>query len=65
MDLIGPLLPELVRREEGRGRPWKQNLFAWLQIYRRIVVRYERHAENLLGDAAPRLLPNPAAVFMR
>lgn len=49
MDLIGPLLPELVRREEGRGRPWKQNLFAWLQNYRRIVVRYERHAENLLG----------------
>jgi transposase len=24
-------------------------LFAWLSNYRRLVVRYERHAENFLG----------------
>ena len=31
-------------------RRWKvERLFAWLQNYRRIVVRYERHAENSLG----------------
>jgi transposase len=24
-------------------------LFAWLGNYRRLVVRYERHAENFLG----------------
>jgi transposase len=31
-------------------RRWKvERLFAWLQNYRRLVVRYERHAENFLG----------------
>ena len=31
-------------------RRWKvEHLFAWLQNFRRIVVRYEYHAENLLG----------------
>ena len=32
-------------------RRWKVErlLFAWLQIYRRIVVRYEYHADNFLG----------------
>ncbi|TKD03468.1 transposase [Polyangium fumosum] len=31
-------------------RRWKlERLFAWLQSFRRIVVRYERHAENSLG----------------
>jgi transposase len=31
-------------------RRWKvERLFAWLQNYRRVVVRYERHAENSLG----------------
>jgi transposase len=32
---------------------------AWLQNFRRLVVRYERHAENLLGMlqlAAPLIL---------
>jgi transposase len=24
-DLIGPFLPELPRREDGRGRPWREN----------------------------------------
>lgn len=45
------------RRRTQDGRPlrryrrrWKvERLFAWLQNYRRIVVRYERHPENFLG----------------
>jgi transposase len=33
-----------------RRRRWKvERLFAWLQNFRRLVVRYERHAENFLG----------------
>lgn len=31
-------------------RRWKiERLFAWLQNYRRLVNRWERHAENFLG----------------
>ena len=31
-------------------RKWKvERLFAWLQNYRRLVVRYEYHVENFLG----------------
>ncbi len=31
-------------------RRWKvERLFAWLQNFRRLVVRYERHVENFLG----------------
>ena len=31
-------------------RRWKvERLFSWLQNYRRLVVRYEYHAENFLG----------------
>ena len=31
-------------------RRWKiERLFAWLQNYRRLVTRYERHAANFLG----------------
>ncbi len=31
-------------------RRWKiERLFAWLQNFRRLVVRYERQAENYLG----------------
>jgi transposase len=31
-------------------RRWKiERLFAWLQNFRRLVVRYERFAENFLG----------------
>ena len=32
-----------------RRRCKVERLFAWLQNYRRVVVRYERHAENFLG----------------
>src|SRR6266498_5222507 len=43
------------RTQDGRTlrryrRRWKiERLFAWLQNYRRLVVRYERYAENFLG----------------
>ena len=31
-------------------RRWKvERLFAWLQNFRRLVVRYERHADNFLA----------------
>ncbi len=31
-------------------RRWKaEQLFLWLGTYRRVVVRYERHADNFLG----------------
>jgi transposase len=31
-------------------RRWKmERLFAWLQNFRRLVVRHEYHAENFLG----------------
>ena len=41
--------------QDGRSlrryrRRWKvERLFAWLGNFRRLVVRYERHAENYLG----------------
>ena len=41
--------------QDGRAlrrykRRWKvERLFAWLQNFRRLVVRYERHLENFLG----------------
>ena len=35
-------------------RRWKvERLFAWLQNFRRLVVRYEYKAENFLGIAQP------------
>ena len=38
------------RRLRRYRRRWKvERLFAWLQNFRRIVVRYERTAENFLG----------------
>ncbi len=45
------------RAKTRNGRPlrrmkhrWRvERLFAWLQNYRRLVTRYERHAENFLG----------------
>jgi transposase len=44
-----------VRTQDGRPlrrykRRWKvERLFAWLQNFRRLVTRYERHAENFQG----------------
>jgi transposase len=43
------------KTQDGRSlrrykRRWKiERLFAWLGIFRRLVVRYERHALNYLG----------------
>jgi transposase len=38
------------RRLRRYSRRWKiERLFAWLQNFRRVVVRYERHADNFLG----------------
>jgi transposase len=38
------------RRLKRYQRRWEiERLFAWLQNFRRVVVRYERHAENFLG----------------
>jgi transposase len=38
------------RRLKRYRRRWKiERLFAWLQNFRRLVVRYERHTENFLG----------------
>ena len=37
----------LLRRYKHR---WKvERLFAWLQNYRRLITRHERHMENFLG----------------
>ena len=39
-----------LRRLRRYRRRWKiERLFAWLQNFRRLVVRYERYAENLLA----------------
>lgn len=56
VELIAPHRATRKRRTQD-GRPlrryrrrWKvERLFAWLQNFRRIVVRYERFAENFLG----------------
>ena len=56
VELIAPHRRDRKRKTQD-GRPlrryrrrWKvERLFAWLQNYRRIVVRYERHVENFLG----------------
>ena len=38
------------RRLRRYRRRWKiERLFAWLQNFRRLVNRYEHHAENFLG----------------
>jgi transposase len=38
------------RRLKRYRRRWKiERLFAWLQNFRRLVVRYERHVENFHG----------------
>ena len=43
------------KTQDGRqlrryGRRWKiERLFAWLQNFRRLVTRYERHVENFLA----------------
>ena len=56
IEMIAPHLSSRARKTQD-GRPlrryrrrWKvERLFAWLQNYRRLVTRYERHARNFLG----------------
>lgn len=57
IELIAPHKANRKRAKTQDGRKlrrykrrWKiERLFAWLQNFRRIVVRYEYHAENYLG----------------
>jgi transposase len=57
LELIAPHRDNRRRPPTQDGRPlrryrrrWKiEQLWAWLQNYRRIVVRYERYAANYLG----------------
>lgn len=56
IELIAPhkVNRKQAKTQDGRKlrrykRRWKiERLFAWLQNFRRIVVRYEYHAENYL-----------------
>lgn len=56
IELIARHHPQRRRRTQD-GRPlrrarrrWKiERLFAWLHNYRRVVTRWERHADNFLG----------------
>ena len=56
IELIAPhRTSRRVKTQDGRPlrrykRRWKvERLFAWLQNFRRLVVRYEFHPENFLG----------------
>ena len=56
IELISPHRSNRKNRTQGRRRlrryrrRWKiERRFAWLQNFRRLVVRYERYAENFLG----------------
>lgn len=54
-EMIAPNRAKRSRTQDGRPlrryvRRWKvERLFAWLFNFRRLVVRYEFHAENFLG----------------
>ena len=54
-EMIAPNRAKRSRTQDGRplrryGRRWKvERLFAWLFNFRRLVVRYEYHAENFQG----------------
>ena len=55
--MIAPHRDTRVKPRTQDGRPlrryrrrWKvERLFAWMQNYRRVAMRYERHFENLLA----------------
>jgi transposase len=57
IEMISPHRSGRKRGATQDGRPlrryrrrWKiERLFAWLQNYRRLITRHERHAENFLG----------------
>ena len=72
IELIAPHRRDRKRKTQD-GRPlrryrrrWKvERLFAWLQNYRRVVGALRASRRELSGNGAPRLLPPPAAAFMR
>jgi transposase len=57
IELIAPHRANRKKPKSQDGRPlrrykrrWKvERLFAWLQNFRRVLVRHEYHAENYLG----------------
>jgi transposase len=57
IEMIAPHRRNRKKPKTQDGRPlrrykrrWKvERFFAWLQNFRRLVVRYERHADNFLG----------------
>jgi transposase len=55
IDMIAPNRENRSKTQDGRSlrrysRRWAvERLFAWLQWFRRLVTRYEYHAENFLG----------------
>lgn len=55
IEMIAPNRKNRTKTQDGRPlrrykRRWKvERLFAWLHNFRRLVVRYERHARNFLG----------------
>ena len=55
IEMIAPNRKKRSNTQDGRPlrryrRRWKvERLFAWLQNFRRVVVRYEFHAENFLA----------------
>ena len=57
IEMIAPNRKKRNKTQDGRPlrrycRRWKiERLFAWLQNFRRLVVRYEFHAENFLAMA--------------
>lgn len=57
IEMIAPNRRKRSKTQDGRPlrryrRRWKvERLFAWLQNFRRLVVRYEFHAENFLAMA--------------
>jgi len=49
LPLVRPTGPRESTRSVKQGR-WKiERLFAWLGSFRRLIVRYERRVDNLLG----------------
>lgn len=55
IEMIAPNREKRSKTQDGRGlrrhlRRWVvERLFAWLRRFRRLVVRYEFHADNFLG----------------
>jgi len=55
IEMVAPSRRKRRKTQDGRAlrryrRRWKvERLFAWLQNFRRLVVRYEFHADNFLA----------------